>query len=64
MNYRGVVGGLYMEDFTVDKTELFKCCDDIEDVEWLADYIEQLVNYAKDYGYNQGYMDAKERYGG
>lgn len=53
-----------MEDFTVDKTELFKCCDNIEDVEWLADYIEQLVNYAKDYGYNQGYMDAKERYEG
>lgn len=42
-----------MKDFKVDRVELAKLMEDI-DVNELAEYIEELVNYA----YNEGYDDA------
>lgn len=42
-----------MKDFKVDRLGLAKLMEN-SDVEELAEYIEQLVNYA----YNEGYDDA------
>ena len=61
MNFRGIIGGLYMKEFTTNKDELSKC---INNLQQSAKYIEDLVNHAKVEGYNKGYMDAKERYEG
>lgn len=43
-----------MERFTVDKHNLKLLIDDIDE---LASYIEELVNWAYDEGYDDGYDD-------
>lgn len=46
-----------MEHIAVNRDELLKLMDDVED---LAQYIETLVNWAYDEGYNQGRFDTEE----
>lgn len=46
-----------MEHITVNRDELLKLMDDVED---LAQYIETLVNWAYGEGYNQGRFDTEE----
>lgn len=45
--------------YTVDRNNLSQLMDDVED---LAKYIEQLLDFAYDTGYDNGYAEAEDKY--